>query len=244
MIRKTVIISGGFGDIGRAVAEKYASNGYNVALTYLDTFDPEFVQKLKGFGIDVLALRCNQTSESDVINFVNSVYKEFEYVDCAVLCAGKAEPEGFLREKSAELIDEMISVNLRGTILFCRELLKHFEYAKHGNIVVVSSIYGKTGGSLEAVYSACKAGIDGLVKSLAVESAPLVRINAIAPGFIKTKMTKDYSSSDVEYVKGQTPLARLGTPEDVASSAYFLNSDESSFITGEVLTISGGALRL
>lgn len=243
MIRKTVIISGGYGDIGKATAEKFASNGYNIALTYLTTFDHEFTLKLKSYGVDVLALRCDQTKENDIINFMNSVFNEFEYVDACVLAAGKAEPEGFLHEKQADLIDDIINTNLRGTILFCREALKHFVPSKHGNIAIISSIYGETGGSLEATYSACKAGLDGLVKSLAVEVAPNIRINGIAPGFIKTKMTANFDKSAVEYVKSQTPLARLGTPEDVANAVYFLISDESSFITGETLTVSGGALR-
>ncbi len=244
MLRKTVLISGGFGDIGRAVAEKFASNGYNIALTYFNTIDNDFIEKLKGYNIDVLALRCDQTKENDIINFVNSAFKEFEYIDTCVLCAGKAEPEGFLYEKSAGLIDDIIATNLRGTIIFCREVSKHFANLKRGNIVVISSIYGETGGSLEATYSACKAGINGLVKSLAVELAPNIRINAVAPGFIATKMTKHYSPTDVEYVKNQTPLSTLGKPTDVANSVYFLASEESNFITGEILTVSGGALRL
>ena len=244
MLRKTVLISGGFGDTGKAVAEKFAANGYNIALTYYKSFDPDFIAKIKEYGVEVLAIGCDQTKENDIINFVNSAFKEFEYVDSVVLCAGKAEPEGFLAEKSADVIDDIIMSNLRGTIIFCREAAKHFTAAKHGNIVVVSSIYGETGGSLESVYSACKAGINGLVKSLAVELAPHVRINAVAPGFITTKMTSHYSPTDVEYVKNQTPLARLGLPADVANAAYFLCSDESGFITGEILTISGGALRL
>lgn len=244
MIRKTAIVTGGFGDIGKAVAEKFAKNHYNIALTYHNNFDPDFVAKLKGYGVEVLALRCDQTSESSIINFVSSVYSEFEYVDACVLAAGKAEPEGFLKDKPAELIDEMISTNLRGNILFVREVLKKFQAQKHGNIAMISSIYAKTGGSLEAVYSAAKAGLVGLVKSVAIEAAPYVRINAVAPGFIKTNMTAHISDADKEYVKSQTPLARLGEPEDVANVAYFLCSDESSFVTGETITVSGGATKL
>ncbi len=244
MLRKTAIISGGFGDIGKATAEKFAANGYNVALTYLNSFDQDFLQKLKSYNVEAMAIRVDQSKENDIINFVNTVFAEFEYVDSCVLAAGKAEPEGFLYEKNAETIDEIINVNFRGTILFAREIIKHFSSQKHGSLVIISSIYGETGGSLEAVYSACKAGINGLVKSLAIESAPHVRVNAIAPGFISTKMTNHYTPTDLEYIKNQTPLAKLGTPSDVANSALFLASEESSFITGEILTVSGGALRL
>ena len=168
MIRKTAIITGGFGDIGKAIAIKFAQNGYNIALTYYSTFNPEFLQELKSYNIDVLALPCDQKKENDIINFVNSAFKEFEYIDTFVACAGKAEPVQFLTEKTTELIDEIISTNFRGTILFNREVLKHFQAQKHGSIVNISSSYVISGGSLESVYSSCKAGIIGLTKSLAV----------------------------------------------------------------------------
>lgn len=243
MIRKTVIITGGFGDIGKATAEKFALNGYNIALTYLNSFDAEFVSHLKTYGIEVFAMHCNQSSESEIINFVNSAFKEFEYINTLVTCAGKAEETTMLTDKSTEQIDEIININLRGTILFNKEVLKYFLKQKYGNIVNISSIYGTSGGSLESVYSACKAGVIGLTKSLAVEYAPFVRINAVAPGCIETKMTSNLSDVDKECIVSQTPLERLGTPEDVAKCIYFLSSDESSYITGEVVQVSGGVVR-
>ncbi|MBR3885210.1 MAG: SDR family oxidoreductase [Clostridia bacterium] len=244
MIRKTAIITGGFGDIGMAIARKFAQNGYNIALTYYKTFSNDFLQELKGYGIDILALPCDQKKENDIINFTNSVFKEFEYVDAFVACAGKAEPVQFLTEKTTELIDEIISTNFRGTILFNREVLKHFQDQKHGSIVNISSIYGISGGSLESVYSSCKAGIIGLTKSLSVEASPFVRVNAVAPGCIETKMTNNLSKTDKECVVDSTPLDRLGTPDDVANAVFFLASDQSSFITGDVIEITGGAVRL
>lgn len=243
MLRKTAIITGGFGDIGKATALKFAQNGYNLALTYLNTFDADFVSKLKSFGIEVFAMHCDQSSESEIINFVNSAFKEFEYVTTLVACAGKAENPQMLIDKNTADIDEILNINIRGTILFNKETIKHFLNQKHGVIVNVSSIYGNSGGSLESVYSACKAGIIGLTKSLAVECAPFVRVNAVAPGCIETKMISNLSKVDKECVASSTPLERLGNPEDVASAIYFLASEESSFVTGEVLTVSGGAIR-
>ena len=244
MIRKTAIITGGFGDIGMAIARKFAQNGYNIALTYYKNFSNDFLQELKAYGIDILALPCDQKKENDIINFTNSVFKEFEYVDAFVACAGKAEPVQFLTEKTTELIDEIIATNFRGTILFNREVLKHFQDQKHGSIVNISSIYGISGGSLESVYSSCKAGIIGLTKSLSVEASPFVRVNAVAPGCIETKMTNNLSKTDKECVVDSTPLDRLGTPDDVANAVFFLSSDQSSFITGDVIEITGGAVRL
>lgn len=242
-MKKTVIITGGFGDIGKATAEKFAKNGYNLALTYLNTFDAEFVNHLKSYGVDVLAMRCDQSNESDIASFVNSAFNEYKYIDTLVACAGRAEDSVMLVDKSTEIIDEIININLRGTILFNKEVLKHFLDQKYGNIINVSSIYGNTGGSLEAVYSSCKAGINGLTKSLSVEYAPFVRVNAVAPGCIETKMTSHLSKVDKECVIDSTPLERLGTPEDVANAIYFLASDESSFITGEIISITGGVVR-
>lgn len=243
MIRKTAIITGGFGDIGKATAFKFAENGYNLALTYLNSFDADFLAELKSFGTEVLALRCDQTNESDIINFVKSAITEFKNIDVLVACAGKTEPSEMLIDKTTEVIDDIISTNLRGTILFNKETLKHFMDNRRGTIVNVSSIYGKTGGSLESIYSSCKAGIIGLTKSLAVEYAPFVRVNAVAPGCIETKMTSNLSSLDKECIVDATPLERLGTPQDVANAIYFLASDESSFITGEVLSVTGGVER-
>jgi len=243
MLRKSVIITGGFGDIGKATAEKFAQNGYNIALTYLNSFDTDFIQKLKSYGVDVLALPCDQTNESNIISFLGSVFKEFEYVDTFVACAGRAEPVQMLIDKPTETIDEIININLRGTILFNKAILQRFIDQKHGSIVNVSSIYGISGGSLESVYSACKAGIIGLTKSLSIEAAPFVRVNAVAPGCIETKMTSNLTEIDKTCIIDSTPLDRIGKPEDVANSIYFLASEESGFITGEVLSVTGGVAR-
>ena len=243
MLRKTAIVTGAFGDIGKATAEKFAQNGYNLALTYLNSFDAEFISKLKTYGIEVFAMHCDQNSESEIVNFVNCAFKEFEYITAFVACAGKAEPTEMLIDKPTNLIDDIIQTNLRGTILFNKEVIKHFMNQKHGTVVNVSSIYGISGGSLESVYSACKAGIIGLTKSLAVECAPFVRVNAVAPGCIETKMTSNLSAVDKQCVVDSTPLDRLGTPADVADAIYFLASDDSKFITGEVLSVTGGVVR-
>lgn len=240
MLRKTIIITGGFGGIGKSIAETFAQNGYNIALTYNKSFDTSFIKKLKGYDIEVFAMKCDQSKENDIINFVNSAFNEFEYIDAFVACAGLAEPPIELIRKETQIIDEIISVNLRGTILFNREILKHFTKQKHGNIVNISSIYGNSGACLESVYAACKAGIINLTKSLAREAAPYVKINCISPGCIDTPMTSNLNNDDREIIIGQTPLARLGTPEDIANVVFFLTSNDSSFITGETISVTGG----
>lgn len=243
MLKKTAIITGGFGDIGKATAKKFAENGYNIALTYLNSFDAEFINELKALGAEVLALQCDQTNESDIINFVNSVFSEFEYIDTAVLCAGKAEEQMLLIERSTKDIDLVLNTNLRGTIIFCKEIGKRMFDKKHGTIEIISSVMGQTGGSLEAVYSATKAALINLTKSLAVELSPYIRVNCVSPGFIKTKMTSDYNEETINIIKSETPLERLGTPEDIANSIFFFASEESSFITGSEITVSGGIIK-
>lgn len=243
MIRNTAIITGAFGDIGKATAEKFAKNGYNLALTYYNSFDAEFIARLKSYNIEILALRCDQSNESAIINFINTTFKEFESVTTFIACAGIAEQPSMLQDKETKIIDEIININLRGTILFNKEIIKRFFAQKHGNIVNVSSIYGISGGSMESVYSACKAGIIGLTKSLAVEYAPYIKINAVAPGCIDTKMTINLTEKDKTEIINSTPLARLGTPLDVANTIYYLASAENTFITGEVISVTGGVVR-
>ena len=113
----------------------------------------------------------------------------------------------------------------------------------HGSIEIISSVMGQTGGSLEAVYSLSKAAISNLAKSLSVELSPKIRVNSVAPGFIQTKMTDDYSDETINIIKSETPLEKLGKPEDVANTIFFLASDESSFITGSEITVSGGVIK-
>lgn len=240
MLRKTAIISGGFGGIGKSIAEHFAQNGYNLALTYNQSFDPSFIKKLKGFDVEVFAMKCDQSKENDIRNFVNSAFNEFEYIDAFIACAGQEEEPIELINKQTEIIDEIISINLRGTILFNREILRHFMRQKHGNIVNISSIYGNSGACLESVYAACKAGIINLTKSLAKEAAPYVRINCIAPGCIDTPMVANLSPADRETIIEQTPLGRMGQPEDIASVALFLTNSQSSFITGQTVSVTGG----
>ena len=240
MLRKTAIITGGFGGIGKKTAEIFAQNGYNIALTFNKTCDTDFIKKLKSYGIDVFAMKCDQSKENDIINFVNSCFNEFEYIDTFIACAGLAETPIELMNKPTEMIDEIINVNLRGTILFNREIVRKFYKQKHGNIVNISSIYGNSGASLESVYAACKAGIINLTKSLAIEAAPFVRINCIAPGCIETNMTSNLDENDVSSILEKTPLKRQGQPSDIANVIYFLASTESSFITGETISVTGG----
>ncbi len=244
MLRKTVIITGASGGIGSATAREFAKNGYNVALTYNTHSTKKLESELKKFDVEVKSFKLDQTSEENIKKCIKEIFASFSYIDAVICNSGKAEKVKLLSEKSTKEIDDILNVNLRGTILVNREVLKYMMPQKHGNIVNVSSIYGLTGGECEAIYSAAKAGVIGLTKSIAGEVASLgIRVNAVAPGCIDTNMTKGYNEEDRKSIIESTPLGRIGQPEDVANLIYFLASDKASFITGECYQISGGVVK-
>ncbi len=244
MIRKTVFITGGSGGIGQATALKFANEGYNIATTYLNGDTTLLQKQCEKLGVKFKAYKMDLRDENSVRNTFNQVFSDFEYIDAVVCNAGKADKEMLLSDVDTKNIDDLLFTNLRGTILCNQEAFKRFIKQKHGNIVNVSSIFGINGGPCEAVYSATKGGIIALTKALAVEGAPLkIRVNAVAPGYIDTKMTAHFSDEEKAKAVSVTPLSRIGQGDDVANTIFFLATDSSSFITGEVVVVSGGVLR-
>ena len=244
MLRKTVFITGASGGIGGATALKFAQNGYNVALTYRSGDTKALEKQISALGVEAKSYQLDQTNYDQICKVVKAVFSDFEYVDAVVLNSGKAEPSALLVDKTVEDIDEILNINLRGTILLARECLKYMIKARHGSIVTISSILGVSGGSCEAVYSATKAGVIGLTKALASEVAPCkIRVNSVAPGFIDTKMSSQLPETAKKRLIEITPLSRVGEPEDVANLVYFLSSDQASFITGECVTVTGGVTK-
>ena len=244
MIRKTVFITGGSGGIGGATALKFASEGYNVATTFLKGNTDNLKKQCENFGVDFKSYQMDLTCEKSVRDTFEKVFSDFDYIDAVICNAGKADKEALLIDVPMENIDQLLDTNLRGTIMCNQEAFKRFLKQKHGYIVNITSIFGINGGPCEAVYSATKGGIIGLTKALAVEGAPFkIRVNAIAPGYIDTKMTAHFSEEEKAHAVSMTPLSRIGQGKDIANAAYFLATENSSFITGEVLTVSGGVLR-
>lgn len=244
MLRKTAFITGGSGGIGCATAVKFAREGYNIATTFL-TGDVEKLKKeCESLGVEFEAYKMDLRDEFSVRQTFDKVFKRFDYVDVVVCNAGKADKEMLFSDVPMENIDQLLNTNLRGTIICDQEAFKRFIKQKHGSIVNVTSIFGINGGPCEAVYSATKGGIIGLTKAVAMEGAPYkIRVNAVAPGYIDTKMTAHFTEEEKNHAISMTPLSRIGQGQDVAEAIYFLASDKASFITGEVLTVSGGVLR-
>lgn len=243
MLRKTAIITGASGGIGSACAKEFARAGYNVALTYFSHSTKALEKEIKKLDVEVESFLLDQTDEKSIKDCFKKIFARFEYVDAVVCNSGKAERYEHLTQKSVKEIDAIIDVNLRGTILVNREALKYLTKQKHGNIVNVSSMYARAGGECEAVYTATKAGLVGLTRALALESAPYVRINAVAPGYIDTRMNSAVSESERKELIEATPLKRVGQGEDVARLALFLASDNASFVTGECYYITGGVMK-
>ncbi len=244
MIRKTVFITGGSGGIGSACAIKFAQNGYNVATTYLTGSTENLRSQCANLGVEFESYKMDMRDETSVKKTFDQVFKRFDYVDVVVCNAGIADKEMLFADVPQKNIDNLLNTNLRGTILCNQEAFKKFLKQKHGSIVNISSIFGINGGPCEAVYSATKGGIIALTKALSVEGAPYkIRVNAVAPGYIDTKITAHFTDEEKAHAVSMTPLARIGQGADVAEAVFFLANDSSSFVTGEILTVSGGVLR-
>ncbi len=240
--KKLVLISGASRGIGRACAIKFAKKGYNLSLCAIERMDllSELKKELEAFGVSVLIKQCDVSDSTQVKEWISETYKTFKRIDVLVSNAGIAK-YSLLVNTSEEDWDKVINTNLKGAFLLSKEVYDIMVSQKSGSIVLISSIWGKLGGSLEAVYSSSKAGLIALGKSLAKELAPSnIRVNVLAPGAVNTDMLNCISKEDINLYASETPLQRIAEPYEIADSVYFLSSDDSSFITGTVLSIDGG----
>lgn len=229
---KKVLISGASRGIGYAAAAAFAANGYSV--TALWHTAPECLE-LPCAGI--CPVRCDVSDAASVVR----LFEQVGDVDVLINNAAISKSVLFTDITEAQW-DEMLNVDLKSVFLMTKAFLPGMIRKKNGKIINISSIFGVVGGACEVHYSAAKAGVIGLTKALAKEVGPSgIQVNCIAPGVIDTRMNAGLSEPDMAALREQTPLGRLGTPEDVARLALFLAED--SFITGEVIHTGGGFLR-
>lgn len=234
---KTVLITGGSRGIGSAMVRLFAKEGYSVAFTYKSSADA--AERLAS-ETGALAIAADSSIEKDVISAVEKTLGEFGRIDCLINNAAVSSFSVFT-DISLEDWNNMISVNLTGAFLYSKAVIPDMLKRKQGRIINVTSMWGLVGSSCEVHYSAAKAGLIGMTKALAKELGPSgVTVNAIAPGVINTDMNKSLSEEDLRVLADETPLMRIGETEDVANAALFLASEKASFITGEVLNVSGG----
>lgn len=234
-----VLINGGARGIGRAMVKAFCASGHSVAFTYKNS-DSEANALSADTG--ALAIKADSASEADVKMAVETVVKNIGNVNILINNAAVSSFSLFTGITLEEW-NRTFSVNVNGAFLYSKEVLPDMINAKYGRIINISSMWGITGSSCEVHYSATKAAIIGMTKALAKEVGPSnITVNCIAPGVIDTEMNKSLSREDMEALTSETPLMRIGTPEEVAAAALFLAGDNASFITGEVLNVNGGFL--
>ena len=239
---KTVFITGGGRGIGKEVALKFAENGYNIVTNYVsDKTDVEALKKeFEEKGVKSLILKADVTDSVAIENLVKKAIEKFESIDVLVNNAGITK-DNLLMRMSEEEFTKVIDVNLKGTYIVTKIVSKYMMKKRQGSIINLSSVVGVVGNAGQCNYSASKAGIIGFTKSIAKELASRnIRANAVAPGFIETDMTAILGENVKENIYNQIPLKRMGKAKEVANLVYFLGTEESSYITGQVISVDGG----
>ncbi len=241
-MQKTVLITGASRGIGAETARRFSAAGYAVALHYHRSEERALAlaEELRRAGGEVLTVQADVGDWSQVRKMVDNVLDKFCQLDILICNAGVSW-QGLLSEMSVEEWRRLCAVDLDGVFYCCKAVIPHFVARKAGKILTVSSMWGQTGGSCEAAYSAAKAGVIGLTKALAKELGPSgIAVNCVAPGVIATEMNQNLTPADLDALREETPLGRIGTAGDVAGSLLFLTSEGASFITGQVLAPNGG----
>jgi len=241
-IGKTAIVTGASRGIGRAIAIRLAKSGYNIAVNYggNDEAANETVSLCKNENVDSIAIKTDVSNFDEVDNMIQTVINKFGRIDCLVNNAGITKDKLILGMKEDDF-DDVIAINLKGVFNTIKMVTPIMLKQKSGNIVNITSITGLCGNAGQVNYAASKAGVIGITKTVAKELAGKnIRCNAVAPGYTKTDMTAKIREDIFEKAIEMIPLKRAGEPEDVANLVNFLASDESSYITGQVINVDGG----
>ena len=239
---KTALITGAAKGIGKAIALKFAAEGASIAFTYLTSIDAAMDTKreLEAFGVRVLAIAADASDFEGTAKVVEQVLAEFQHIDILVNNAGITK-DGLMMRMSEEQWDKVIDANLKGAFNFIHAVTPSMLRARTGSIINISSVVGIRGNAGQSNYSASKAGLIGLAKSMAQEVGSRgIRVNVVAPGFIMTDMTAAIPPETIKAWEANIPLRRGGTPEDVAKVCLFLASDLASYVTGQVIAVDGG----
>jgi 3-oxoacyl-[acyl-carrier protein] reductase len=239
---KTAIVTGGTRGIGRAIVESLASAGASVAFTYKSSANiaDELAALIKNSGGIAAGFQADAASLSESTAVVEQVIKQFGRIDILVNNAGITK-DGLLMRMSEEDWDRVITNNLKSVFNFTKAVCRQMMGQRSGKIVNITSVVGLTGNAGQANYAASKAGIVGFTKSVAKELASRnIQVNAVAPGYVETDMTRMLTSEQTKALTDMIPLKRTAKPGDIAAAVRFLASSEADYITGQVISVDGG----
>lgn len=241
---KTALITGASKGIGRAIALKYAEQGANVAFTYLSSVEKgqALESELAAFGVKAKGYRSDASDFAAAEELVSGVVSEFGSLDVLINNAGITK-DNLLMRMNEEMWDDVININLKSCFNTVKAATRTMMKQKAGSIINITSVVGVKGNAGQANYAASKAGMIGFTKSVALElGSRNIRCNAVAPGFIETEMTEVLDEKTVQGWRDAIPLKRGGKPEEVADCCVFLGSDQSTYISGQVIHVDGAML--
>ena len=241
---KNVIITGGSRGIGKAIAEKFAQHGANIAFTCIKVSEDSLAlaKNLENLGVKAKVYESDASDFESAIKLAENVFNDFGSIDVLVNNAGITKDNLLLR-MSEEDFNDVMKVNMNSVFNNTKAVLRQMLKQKNGSIINLSSVVGVKGNAGQSNYSSSKAAIIGFTKSVALElGSRNIRCNAIAPGFIETEMTRALQQDQINEWAESIPLKRSGKAEDVANTSLFLASDMSSYITGQVMNVCGGML--
>ena len=239
---KYALITGASGGIGAATARAFAQAGYGVAIHAHRSVDKlhALAQELSALSVPMLEVCADLSDPVQAKTMVDNVLEKFCQLDILLCCSGLSHV-GLVTDIDPQQWKTLFGVNVDGMHYCCQAVLPHMVHRKEGCILTVSSMWGQVGASCEVAYSATKGAVIAYTKALAQEVGPSnIRVNCIAPGVIATEMNAHLSPEDLEALADETPLGRIGTPEECAACALFLASEGASFVTGQVLAPNGG----
>ncbi len=242
LLNKIAIVTGGAQGIGKSIVRKLASEGANCVIVDVDIQNAENTAKevREELNVETLVFKVDVSNFQEVQNCVDETFKKFGRIDILVNNAGITK-DNLILKMTEEEWDKVLDINLKGCFNFIKAVSKYMLKQRSGRIINIASVVGLMGNPGQANYSASKGGLIALTKTVAKEFASRnILVNAVAPGYIKTRMTEALTEEQKKKLQEYIPLNRLGEPEDVANAVWFLSIEESSYITGQVISVNGG----